>query len=225
MDIMKSIPLKSQEEINPAKKGDYLKNGLLYCGVCGKPKQYHLKLQFIDRIVPAICDCQKKAIEEEKQQIAAEAKKIAIQRLKESSMMASKFYSASFRGYQITDGNAHAHKVALSYVHNFDAMRKQNQGLIFYGSVGTGKSYTAACIANALLEKQVPVVMTSFVKLLQDIQSNGFDEGYILRTLNSAALLILDDLGAERSTDYALEKVYNVIDSRVRANRPMITSY
>lgn len=75
MDIMKSIPLKSQEEINPVKKGDYLKNGLLYCGVCGKPKQYHLKLQFIDRIVPAICDCQKKAIEEEKQQIAAEAKK------------------------------------------------------------------------------------------------------------------------------------------------------
>jgi hypothetical protein len=222
MDIMKSIPLKSQEEINPVKKGDYLKNGLLYCGVCGKPKQYHLKLQFIDRIVPAICDCQKKAIEEEKQQIAAEAKKIAIQRLKESSMMASKFYSASFLGYQITDGNAHAHKVALSYVHNFGAMQKQNQGLIFYGSVGTGKSYTAACIANALLEKQVSVVMTSFVKVLQDIQSNSFDEGHILRVLNDASLLVLDDLGAERSTDYALEKVYNVIDSRVRANRPMI---
>ena len=40
--------------------------------------------------------------------------------------------------------------------------------------------------------------------------------------LNDASLLVLDDLGAERSTDYALEKVYNVIDSRVRANRPMI---
>lgn len=38
--------------------------------------------------------------------------------------------------------------------------------------------------------------------------------------LNSAKLLILDDLGTERNTDFALEKVYNVIDSRVRASMP-----
>lgn len=43
-----------------------------------------------------------------------------------------------------------------------------------------------------------------------------------IQILNSASLLIIDDLGAERNTDYALEKVYNVIDSRIRTDKPMI---
>ena len=40
--------------------------------------------------------------------------------------------------------------------------------------------------------------------------------------MNQADLLIIDDLGAERETSYALERVYNVIDSRYRANKPML---
>ncbi len=62
--------------------------------------------------------------------------------------------------------------------------------------------------------------MTSFVKILQDIQ--GQDEAAYIGMLNACSLLIIDDLGAERNTDYALEKVYNVIDSRVRTDKPMI---
>lgn len=100
-------------------------------------------------------------------------------------------------------------------------MKEKNQGLLLYGPVGTGKSYTAACIANALMEQSVTVVMTSFVKILQDIQSVGNEANYI-QILNSASLLIIDDLGAERNTDYALEKVYNIIDSRSRTDKPMI---
>lgn len=63
--------------------------------------------------------------------------------------------------------------------------------------------------------------MTSFVKILQDIWENDREAEYIT-ILNSASLLIIDDLGTERETDYALEKVYNIIDSRARANKPMI---
>ena len=63
--------------------------------------------------------------------------------------------------------------------------------------------------------------MTSFVKILQDIRSTD-DEGAYISILTACSLLIIDDLGAERNTDYALEKVYNIIDSRVRADKPMI---
>ena len=69
--------------------------------------------------------------------------------------------------------------------------------------------------------KGVPVVMTSFVKLLEIIQSTG-QESTILSNLNSAQLVIFDDLGAERGTDYTLEKVYNIVDSRYRKRLPMI---
>lgn len=71
------------------------------------------------------------------------------------------------------------------------------------------------------MEKGVPVVMTSFVKLLEIIQSTG-QESTILSNLNSAQLIIFDDLGAERGTDYTLEKVYNIVDSRYRKRLPMI---
>ena len=65
-------------------------------------------------------------------------------------------------------------------------------------------------------------MMTSFVKLLETVQSAKRDESDIVRRLNRAKLVIFDDLGAERSTDYALEKVYNIVDSRYRARLPMI---
>ena len=99
-------------------------------------------------------------------------------------------------------------------------MYKENQGLILYGSVGTGKSYAAAVIANELLEKKVPVVMTSFIKILKDVGT--FDDNERLELIKNAKLLIIDDLGAERGTDYAIEKVYDIIDSRYRSNKPVI---
>ena len=44
----------------------------------------------------------------------------------------------------------------------------------------------------------------------------------LIARLNRAKLLIIDDLGAERSTDFALEKVYDIVDSRYRAKLPII---
>lgn len=201
---------------------DFYKDGILHCGICGKPKQYHLHSISVNMTVPVMCDCEKKASAEEKREIQEQEKAIKIRDLRKSSMMATKFYNASFSDYKVRSGNERAYKVAVSYVQRFPEMAKQNQGLLFYGSVGTGKSFTAACIANALIEKQLSVIMTSFVKILQDIQANSFYEADIMRALSNASLLILDDLGAERSTDYAQEIVYNVVDSRIRANRPMI---
>ena len=66
--------------------------------------------------------------------------------------------------------------------------------------------------------------MTSFVKLnaiLGNYRQEDDDET-IIRKLNEARLLVIDDLGVERGTDYSLEHVYNVIDSRSRAKRPLI---
>ena len=94
--------------------------------------------------------------------------------------------------------------------------------MLFWGDAGTGKSYTAAAIANELMERLQPVIMTSFVKLLQDMHGFDGDEGGYMIRLNRAKLLIIDDLGAERGTDYALEKVYDIIDSRYRSGKPAI---
>ena len=55
---------------------------------------------------------------------------------------------------------------AHAYVENWKEAYKNNTGLLLFGDVGTGKSFFAGCIANALLDRDVPVLMTNFPTIL-----------------------------------------------------------
>ena len=203
-------------------EGDHIgEDGLVYCGKCGSRKQ--LRVMFGDKthVVRCVCKCESKEMEEKKRQEEYEEQMRRINRLKEASMMDKKYREVMFEKYEVREENQKVFEMAKKYASRFQDMYKKNQGLLLYGPVGTGKSFTAACIGNYLLNNAKPVIMTSFVKILQDIWENDREAEYIT-ILNSASLLIIDDLGTERETDYALEKVYNIIDSRVRANKPMI---
>ena len=204
---------------------DYIgSDGLLYCGQCNTRKEREIIwFDGIPNKVPVMCKCRAEEERLKKEQMQKEEEMRSIQRAKVSSMMDDTFRTACFANYQIRNGNERHLKVAKKYCIEFSKMYERNQGLLFWGTVGTGKSYTAACIANYLLEANTSVVMTSFVRILQEMQ--GFDrerEETFTNKLNSVKLLIIDDLGAERSTDYALEKVYGIIDNRYRAKKPLI---
>ena len=60
---------------------------------------------------------------------------------------------------------------ARFYADHFDEMEKENIGYLLWGAVGTGKSYFAACIANALMEEEIPVRMTNFAAILNDLNA------------------------------------------------------
>lgn len=90
--------------------------------------------------------------------------------------------------------------------------------------VGTGKSYFAGCIANALMEKEISVCMTNFALILNDLAASYKDRNEYIARLCSFPLLILDDFGMERGTEYGLEQVYNVIDSRYCSRKPLIVT-
>lgn len=221
MDMKPYLPIGGDKS-EKIKEGDYVgDDGLWHCGKCHGALQKKIKSDFFSGTVWCICKCEVQKQEERKKREMYEEEMNRIRRLKDASMMSDKYKNASFSDYVVRKENEKALRVARKYVQDFQRMKEENIGIIFYGTVGTGKSFTAACIANALLENKVSVIMTSFVKILQDIRSIE-DEGQYINTLNSSSLLIIDDLGAERDTDYALEKVYNVIDSRVRINKPLI---
>jgi len=112
---------------------------------------------------------------------------------------------------------------AKSYVDKWSDMLSKNIGLLLWGEVGTGKSYFAACIANALVENCASVKMTNFSTILNDLFYESDKNKYIDR-LNNHSLLIIDDLGIERDTEYALEQVYNIIDARYKSNKPLIVT-
>lgn len=109
------------------------------------------------------------------------------------------------------------------YVSDWETKEKENGGLLLWGGVGTGKSYMAGCIASALLEQEVSVQMKNFATILNDLNSHYSDRNEYIQSLCRNRLLIIDDLGMERGTDYGLEQVYNVIDARYRFNTTNLT--
>lgn len=221
MDLTGVLPI-SESGAERLAEGDHIgEDGLVYCGKCGSRKQLRVKFGDETHVVRCVCKCESKELEEKKRQEEYEEQMRRINRLKEASMMDKKYREVTFDKYEVREENKKVFEMAKKYADRFQDMYKKNQGLLLYGPVGTGKSFTAACIGNYLLNNAKPVIMTSFVKILQDIWENDREAEYIT-ILNSASLLIIDDLGTERETDYALEKVYNIIDSRVRANKPMI---
>ena len=221
MDLTGVLPI-SESGAERLAEGDHIgEDGLVYCGKCGSRKQLRVKFGDKTHVVRCVCKCESKELEEKKRQEEYEEQMRRINRLKEASMMDKKYREVTFDKYEVREENKKVFEMAKKYADRFQDMYKKNQGLLLYGPVGTGKSFTAACIGNYLLDNAKPVIMTSLVKILQDIWENDREAEYIT-ILNSASLLIVDDLGTERETDYALEKVYNIIDSRVRANKPMI---
>ena len=199
---------------------------LAICEKCGKPTEKIVKWPLFpgyeERVVSVVCDCEAEEMRKRKEEQEYLEKMEHLARLRDASMLDKNYKKARFSAYHNTAENKTARRYAGVYVERFKEMREKSQGLLFYGPVGTGKTYTAACIANELMDRMTPVVMTSFVTLLQKIQNNHGEEERVMAMVKEIDLLILDDLGAERNTEYALEKVYNIIDARVRAAKPMI---
>ncbi len=114
---------------------------------------------------------------------------------------------------------------ARAYVEHWPEAFKRNIGLLLFGDVGTGKSFAAGCIANALLDTEVPVLMTNFPTVLARLCGMfGEDRTDFLASLGDYDLLIIDDLGTERNTEYSMEQMFSIIDSRYRSGKPLIVT-
>lgn len=100
---------------------------------------------------------------------------------------------------------------------------RDNSGLLPFGDVGIGKSFFTGCIANALLDRDIPVLMTNFPTILNRLTGMfSEDRAEFIASLGMYDLLIIDDLGVERNTEYAMEQMFTVIDCRYRSRKPMI---
>lgn len=202
----------------------YGADGLLYCGKCHTPKDTFFAKGLVlmgKNRHPVECSCHK--AEREQQEAAIKERKHLdlVRRLKadgfsDSAMLNWTFANDNGRSPQIR----HAHR----YVEQWQTMRAENIGLLLWGGVGTGKSFLAGCIANALMEQEVPVRMTNFARILNKLNSSFFGRNDIVDRLCRYPLLIIDDFGMERGTEYALEQIYNIVDSRYRSRKPLIVT-
>lgn len=108
-----------------------------------------------------------------------------------------------------------------AYIEHMDEMIKKNMGILLYGPIGSGKSFLARMIAHGAYEQMIYSALTTVPTLIGALQG-ARDKHSILSQLNLFDILVLDDLGAERDSQFAAEMVYSIIDARYRAQKPII---
>lgn len=209
--------------------GDYRdEEGLLVCGVCGQRKEVRRDVPYLGiRVHPRNCECEERRLREKEEADRIAKENDAVKALFKFSLIDDRFKESRFENFIQNEHNARQLKIAKNYVERFDEMFRRNKGLLFYGEPSTGKTYLASCIANALLEKRVPIIVTSLIRLTSSASPFSQDEDkkrLLLSKMNAARVLFIDDLGTERDTPYKMEQVFEVIDSRYGAKKPMIVT-
>lgn len=213
-DIIMAIAEKNK---NNAKEGDYVKDEILYCGKCHQPKQCIKEFPTGSgkmRKFSIVCQCdidEENAFQERmrRQEWDDYVKKLYKQGLTDKAYLKNNFENDDNRNPAIT-------YFCKKYVASWDKQKGHNNGVLFYGGTGSGKSFYACCIANALLKSGVRVLVSRLPDLVKNQIKNDTPE----INLNSFDLIVLDDLGVEKATQTA----YNIVDDIYRSDIPLIVT-
>lgn len=197
-------------------------DGLVYCRNCHTPRQTAIRASdgSIVFCPPVLCDCKRAEHDVEDAVREAKMKAEEIKRLKRNG-----FHDRRLLEYTFSNDKGYNPEIARAkrYVELFSDMEVRGMGLLLWGNVGTGKTFIAACVANALMEKRISVFMTNFSRIMNYMMGMaGTDRNAYLDELNRYRLLVIDDLGVEHDSSFAVEQVFSVIDSRCQSGKPML---
>ena len=222
------IPISTEIEglIHPIqlREDEFLcEDGLIYCSKCLTPRQKRINAMGKTMEPRCMCACQTADHEKREQERKHREFLDMVAKNRSVGLPDPELRKHTFEndlGY-----NPKQIAMAKQYVQHWDEFQNSSTGLLLWGDVGTGKSFIAGCIANALLDKGVPVLMTNFARLLNKLTDmySGDRNAYI-DSFKKYPLMIIDDLGMERNSEFAREQIFSVIDSRYRSQLPMIVT-
>lgn len=202
-------------------EGDYEEDGLVYCGKCHAPRQTRGTGPFEGKILAAACRCEELAAEERERQKT-------IKKLR-ADVVKSRFYERGYESFTFASddgGDQEAGKICRAYAEKFLEMEEGNFGLFISGPVGTGKSFLAGAVVNALLDDGISSMICTSSRVISELRSaekvgklsEAMDE------LNGFRFLVLDDFGAEfadSANSYSIQLMERFINDRVLSGRPL----
>jgi DNA replication protein DnaC len=113
--------------------------------------------------------------------------------------------------------------IARRYAENFERMKADGKGLLLFGKCGVGKTYAAIAIANYLLDRDYSCYVTNFSRIA-NISDSPMQRQEEIDRMNEFDLIVLDDMGIERTSPYMNEIVYNIVDGLCAAKKCIIVT-
>jgi len=116
-----------------------------------------------------------------------------------------------------------------AFIRNIDHNLDEGRGFWFFGDVGTGKTSLAMLVSKSALEAGRSVAIYSMPRLLADIKETYEDRSersymQLFERLCSVDLLHIDDLGAEKRTEWVLEQLYAIVNERWQEQKSMVVT-
>ena len=109
------------------------------------------------------------------------------------------------------------------YADGFDVFLRENVGIVLHGPVGTGKTFLASCICNRVIEKGFSALFFNLGQVAQkSVSIKETEREAAKEAIMEPDLIVLDDLGVERRSEYMDEAIYTVVNTRYMANKPVI---
>lgn len=163
--------------------------------------------------------------EEKKLELMQEFSK-RVERIIKNSKMSKRNLSYKFDNYEPNNSNRKVFNNLKKYSERL-VNGIEKKGLILIGNNGVGKTHLACSIANKLIENGTPVIYGTLINLLAELRNsydtdNDISEMEIIKLYENVALLIIDDLGKEKPSEWGLEKLFTIINSRYENNLPVI---
>lgn len=198
--------------------GDYEKEGLLYCGKCHAPKQKRgedISISLAGKLLSTPCKCAEQREAEEKK--AAELE--AIETLRKKCLPLEALRRCRFE----TADHAKHIRIAQKYAAAWERVKRENISLALWGNTGTGKSFAALCIANAIIDKGERVIYISSVDAVDALMTKDAEKKKdFIAEICKAPLLVVDDVGAESESSYAQTQLCRLIEARRESGKPFI---
>ena len=197
--------------------------GLKYCAKCKTPKQFIRVVDGVTKIYPTRCECEEREYQARKQTEEKVKRdfelKMKAEKLRNSGIAVKQYHSYTLEA----DDNKTPEITAKikDYIDNFAKYALTGEGLMLYGGIGTGKTFLAMCVANALIDKGYKVYATSLSEIARQLRDFYKAESRF-KALMDYKLIVLDDLGTESAMPSTMEIIYQVIDGWTSRNIPLV---
>ena len=149
-----------------------------------------------------------------------------VDKIIKNSKMSKRNLNYKFENFEVNSNNKKVYQSLKEYSEKL-ANSVERKGLILVGNNGVGKTHLACSIANELIKNGIPIIYGTLINLLAELKNtydvdNNISEMKIIKLYEKVDLLIIDDLGKEKPSEWGLEKLFTIINSRYENNLPVI---